>query len=112
MKYHKIKNVPLDVCTAEQKIAYNYAFSFRDQINRQISTCKSELQRSDVFTYYVFFVQDLIKNNDQIIKRYNIDAIICAFRAGIRGYINLPGAGIFTSYSDIGTCFPAAYLNK
>lgn len=27
VKYHKIRNVPLEVCSAEQKIAYNLAFN-------------------------------------------------------------------------------------
>lgn len=26
MKWHKIRNVPIDVCSAEQKVAYNMAF--------------------------------------------------------------------------------------
>jgi len=28
MKYHKIRNVPLKVCTAEAKIAYNLASTY------------------------------------------------------------------------------------
>lgn len=32
MKLHKIRNVPLDVCCAEQKVAYNMAFCIH--INR------------------------------------------------------------------------------
>ena len=27
MTYHKIRNVPLEVCTAEQMVAYNIAFA-------------------------------------------------------------------------------------
>ena len=27
MKYHKIRNIDIKTCTAEQKIAYNMAFS-------------------------------------------------------------------------------------
>ena len=35
MKYHKIKNIPLEVCTAEQKIAYNLASSYADLFIKQ-----------------------------------------------------------------------------
>lgn len=39
LKYHKIKNTPLDICTAEAVIAYNYAFSNGDLFKRRYSAC-------------------------------------------------------------------------
>ena len=34
MKMHKIRGVDKKICTAEQKIAYNYAFMYRDVMER------------------------------------------------------------------------------
>lgn len=34
MKMHKIRNVDKSVCTAEQKIAYNYAFVWRETLKK------------------------------------------------------------------------------
>lgn len=42
MKYHKIRNVSLNVCTAEAKIAYNIAFAYtwdyRDEYKKMLIT--------------------------------------------------------------------------
>lgn len=35
MKYHKINGVPLDECTAEQKIAYNLAFMYYENVLKE-----------------------------------------------------------------------------
>ena len=109
MEYHKIRGIPLDVCTAEQKIAYNLAFEI--SINgerkykeaRKISAiCADELLR------------DLIKGKfDSWMRhyggKYNDDAIHSCLLAGLAEYLIKPF--IATDYQSIGKAFPAYYLN-
>lgn len=108
MKYHKIRGIPLDVCTAEQKIAYNLAFEI--SINgeqkykeaRKISAiCADEL------------LHDLIKwKFDSWMRlyggKYNDDAIYACLLAGLAEYLIKPF--IATEYQSIGKAFPAYYL--
>lgn len=42
-------------------------------------------------------------------KRYDIDSIFCALRAGLHDYLT-GSAHVFTSYQDIGAAFPANYM--
>lgn len=39
MKYHKIRNVSLNVCTAEAKIAYNIAFAYTWDYRDEYKKC-------------------------------------------------------------------------
>lgn len=113
MKYHKIRNVPMDVCTAEQKLAYNVAFrchiSFGDKIRSVIDAGYPEMDIADLVfqardIMLNFLREDLEKHN----KKYDIDAVFCALNAGLRAYIEHPH--IYSNYEDIGKAFPAYYL--
>ena len=48
LKYHKIKNIPLEVCTAEQKIAYNLALSNIGIFEKSYNKCMTGIQKSSV----------------------------------------------------------------
>jgi len=103
MKYHKIKSVPLDVCTAEQKIAYNIAFSWRDC---WIHACGCK----DAAKYNAArLAQEAIASYKRNYpeSKYDIDAIFSALLNGIPAYIEQPF--IATSYEQIGRVFPALY---
>ena len=56
LKYHKIKNTPLDICTAEAVIAYNYAFSNGDLFKRRYSACNCHFQQTDIILEAVAFI--------------------------------------------------------
>ena len=46
MKLKKIRGVPLPVCSGEQKIAYNYAWRYKDILRRNYKTAGSEVGRA------------------------------------------------------------------
>lgn len=111
MKYHKIRNIPLDVCTIEQVVAYN--ISFRADINfgkRFAEALKiSETTARD-------FVAEIIRREVEYFpkmdnyspKKFNIDAIFCALNAGMFEYMKSPF--IANDYKQVGEAFPAEYL--
>lgn len=111
MKYHKIKNVPLEICTAEAKIAYNAAFSMRDIIKKAYDKCDCNFQRCTVILDGVHLIIDNIEKNTDITKKYDIDAIFCCLNAGLEKYINSKYS-ILTNYSEIGAIFASNYLNE
>lgn len=47
MTYHKIKNIPLTECTAEQKIAYNLAFMYYDNVLKEYNRLPMQFQKSE-----------------------------------------------------------------
>lgn len=109
LKYHKIKNTPLDICTAEAVIAYNYAFSNGDLFKRRYSACNCHFQQADIIREAVAFIVKQISNNDRVKTKYNVDTIFCCLNAGLEEYISKK-CPIFTNYEDIGKIFKSNYL--
>lgn len=106
MKMHKIKNVDKSVCTCEQKIAYNYAFSWRTQLEKIYKSDNVQFVKTEAYQRIINFVIDELKRNGTD-KKYNIDAIIHCFRNGIENYLN--GYSVIASYEEIGKTFPCLY---
>ena len=109
MQYHKIRGIPLDVCTAEQKIAYNLAFNAHIGIGdkyrqaRKISAiCADELLHDRLQIEWNEWKR-------QSNGKYNDDAIYSCLLAGLAEYLMNPF--IATDYESIGKAFPAHYLN-
>ena len=98
MKFHKIRGIEKSVCTAEQKIAYNYASADRDWILRS----NMELWQ------YLDDVAARAQKNAAISKKYDIDAIIHCLRQGLVNYLGAK-YHILTSYKEIGDMFPSLY---
>ncbi len=98
MKFHKIRGVAKSVCTAEQKIAYNCAWSNYDMIMRQGLTVDE----------YIASATRILQANENIIKKYDIDAIIHCLRQGIVNYCKSSNR-ILTSYEEVGKMFPSLY---
>lgn len=108
MKYHKIRNISMNICTCEQKIAYNLAFSHAHIFKNEYNRMPMQFQKSNVIHEAVKFCMKQWSYNEKTSK-YNIDAIFCALNAGLENYFknNCP---ILASYEDIGNAFPARYL--
>ena len=85
MKCHKIRGIDLKICTAEQKIAYNYAFMWVDCGKKIFNSNSPESVKSEELQNIIKSIIKSIKQNGTD-KTYNIDAIITAFRNGFRGY--------------------------
>lgn len=110
MKYHKIKNVPLSVCTAEQKIAYNLAFSWHEITKKNYNKMPCAFQKNEVIYHFIRTMIECYKSAyDYKPGKYDIDAIFCALNAGFEKYIN-SDYSILNSYEEIGKMFPAYYL--
>lgn len=99
MKYHKIRNVPLEICTAEQMIAYNIAFANYDWIRtRAFANWRDEIRT--ICGRYA---------KDPKFTRYDMDAVQSALLAGFEQYALCPF--IASDYEKIGKSFPALYLD-
>ena len=96
MTFRKIPNVEKDICTAEQMIAYNFAFRYRDFDGN-----------AELIDLIQVVVND-IKSNTKMMKRYDIDSIIHCFRNGYIEYRkNYPA--ILSDYKTIGKVFYSLY---
>ena len=96
MTFRKIPNVEKDVCTAEQKIAYNFAFRYRD------------FDGGKELVDLLHVVAADIKSNEKMMLRYDIDSIIHCLRNGYIEYRkNYPA--IITDYKTIGKVFYSLY---
>lgn len=108
LEYHKIRGIPKDICTAEQKIAYNLAFlahiSFQDQFDK-IKDYPTNVISDFIYQVRDFEIKRYQRDND---KKYNIDAIQSALSAGLLNYFKKPF--IASNYETIGKSFPAHYL--
>lgn len=112
MIYHKIKNVPMEVCTAEQKIAYNLAFSNYSWIKKYYDKAPTEICKSEIMSEGILKMLEYYKLSWGYKEgRYNEDAIFCCLNAGFRDYMN-GNIHIFGSYEEIGKAFPAHYLKS
>ena len=96
MTFRKIPNVEKDICTAEQKIAYNFAFRYRDFDGQK-----------ELFDLLQVVIAE-IKSNEKMMQRYDIDSIIHCLRNGYIDYRrNYPA--IITDYKTIGMIFYSLY---
>lgn len=106
MRMHKIHGVDKNICTAEQKIAYNYAFSHRNWLEKIYKSDSTEVVKSEAYQDVISLVIKCLKDNGTD-KRYNIDAIIHCFRNGIENYMKQ--YSILNSYKEIGKTFVCLY---
>lgn len=106
MKCHKIRGVDLKICTAEQKIAYNYAFMWVDCGKKIFNSDSPESVKSEELQNIINSVIESIKRSGTD-RTYNIDAIITAFRSGFREYCN--NFFIASDYETIGKAFLIQY---
>lgn len=108
LKCKKIRNVEKNICTCEQKIAYNFAFSNQPQLKKCFDSNMPTANKLDFLQEIItnIIIPDCTKWNDNL-KKYNVDAIVHAFRNGVQEY--LKGSIILTSYEDIGINFPILY---
>ena len=106
MKTRKIRGVPKKICCCEQKIAYNFAFARRDFL-QNARQCDDKA----VYEKTLKAVEKMILDNPDI-RKYNIDAVLYFFIAGIDKYLDIEGCGIFTSYEQIGNVFKKQEVKK
>ena len=113
LKYHKIKNVPLEVCTAEQKVAYNIAFAVHINYQDKYDKAKaiSSICADDVVRDIILMeVQNFKKGMEEGLYKghFDIDAIQACLNAGLVDYLD--HFFIAWEYEQIGKAFPAHYL--
>ena len=99
MKYklHKIKNVPLDICSCEQKIAYNLAFALIE-----IYRAEPKIARNATPEAFAVFAVNLHNAYGQFAK-YDKKAIKAALANGIDKYNE--NFFIASDYETIGNTF-------
>lgn len=112
MTYKKIKNVKKEVCTCEQKIAYNLAFAHAGLFAKEYNRLPMQFQKSELISAAIRKMIEWYKNGyDYTEGKYDIDSIFCALQAGLENYIK-NGCKVLWSYEEIGAAFPAHYLKK
>lgn len=115
MKYHKIRNIPLEVCTAEAKIAYNLAFLYATEYRNAYKKNASNALKivvSDLVSKAVNWCMRMWKDGNTYRTtpdKYDIDSIFCCLNAGMGNYFKSDYA-ILSSYEEIGKTFPSLYL--
>jgi len=99
----------MDICTAEQKIAYNIAFRLHVSYQDKYNALDSEFTKSDAVRK---MVERGMKNYRMAYGYrkdcYNEDAIFAALGAGLKNYLD-GKSHIKGSYEEIGKAFPAHY---
>ena len=114
MEYHKIPGIALEVCTAEQKIAYNLAFrahiTFADEWKKARETsgiCKHDFLHQ-IIDFQMKQWRTSLPTMGKAAQKYDTDAIRCCLNMGLSDYLD--HMFIATEYDQIGKAFPAAYL--
>lgn len=102
MKFHKVRGIDKSVCTAEQKIAYNYASSYSDIV------IKSGMKVQD---FLKLVLNNIERDHSDFKKKYNVDGIIYCLEQGIINYCESckSGHSILWEYKEIGKMFPSLY---
>lgn len=106
MKCTKIKNIDKSICTAEQKIAYNYAFMYADIGKQIINSDAPAFVKDGEMQKILNLVIESVKKDEKM-KRFNIDAIQVSFRQGFSNYCE--NFFIASTYESIGECFKIPY---
>jgi hypothetical protein len=111
MKLHKIPGVDKDVCTCEQKIAYNLAFRIHINYWNEWENAKDsgEAERElclDDLVIRAMLGYDALNAVAGTGKRYDRHAVKAALSAGLEKYLDR--FFIADSYEQIGRAFPAA----
>lgn len=106
LRCKKIYDIDKNICTCEQKIAYNYAFSWSDKGKQILNADTPEFVKAEAIESIIDFVKKDIASRDDM-KKYNHDAIIIAFRQGFKKYCK--NWFIAADYESIGKAFPIPY---
>lgn len=108
MKKHKIRNVDINICCCEQKIAYNYLFS-----HSNYSYLKDKFLKP-CFDYYTeraknldFIKRDLLRN-EAIKNKYDIDLIFHIILYNYNDYV-FSNNHILSTYNEIGKNLKIGY---
>lgn len=110
MKYHGIGGVKKTICTAEQKIAYNLAWRYKGLFIPKYNEAVWGVEKSIIIRDSVrFLVEQFAKNYPN--SKYDIDLIYCCLGAGLEEYYK-NGGKVLWSYEEIGSVFPALYLDE
>ena len=115
MKYHKIKDIPLEVCTAEAKIAYNLASTYTSEYKATYQKKAHLFPRIAVSDFIDEAVNKCLKmwvngyTYQTTPHKYDIDAIQCCLNAGMEDFFKSEHS-ILSSYEEIGNIFKSYYL--
>ena len=105
MNYHKIPCIEKNICTAEQKIAYNIAFKININHGEKFKQIPTAAEKSNaIYKLIKIYIQEFKNKN----LKYNIDAIQCCLNAGLQNFLEKPFIAL--NYEEVSTAFPAYYL--
>lgn len=103
-KFHKIRNVEKSVCTCEQKIAYNYAFSNYINFGDDYDNAKSEAEKRKIIIKCLNFNSDSLSRDEKIKCKYSIETIESILKNNLENYLNAK-KHIYSSYEEVGKMF-------
>ncbi len=102
IKAHKIGNVEKDVCSQEQKIAYNIAF--RCYINYSDEWENTKDRNGFLEDIINFYIECFNRNYAKTAKRLNMDTVKQALWSGLANYMDK--SFIACDYPEVGKAFP------
>lgn len=109
MKIHKIRNVDINVCSKEQKIAANLAWHYHSWLGRKFREFQgTEAEKCNAIADIRDRMIEDFKSNYST-KGLDMDAVFVALNQGLRAYIERPSAKIYADYAEIGRDFPIPY---
>lgn len=113
LKYNKINNIDLTICTAEQVTAYNIAFdlwaTYGKGFIKQLPQVTTSAAFDAIFELIRIGMKNYTSSDNYKPGQYNLDAINAALNAGLYNYF-VSKHHTITSYTAIGDMFPAYYL--
>lgn len=107
LKYKSIRGVAKNVCTAEQKIAYNIAWRLHLDHGDEYKHLEPGLDRFQACVRMIAEgLEEYALAYDYKPGQYNLEAIQAALEGGLQDYFD-GKYHILGSYEDIGRAFPA-----
>lgn len=115
MRYHKIKGVDLSTCTAEAKIAYNFASMRCGRYLPLYNKAETAAEKQQIIYLLTNSIIDELRYNiiSGIYKiKVDIDGVQCCLNYGLDEYMKQSTwhGKILTSYEEIGAIFKSQYL--
>ena len=104
--YHQINQIPIEVCSAEQKLAYNMTKKFYSLFRSQWNNAKDDLTRTKIAADIVTIAVDTIESTRSKSKeKYDMSEAVKIMYLNLFDYMENPKIIDPDSYAEIGKAF-------
>lgn len=104
--YHQIKSIPIDVCSAEQKLACNMMEKSYNLFKNRWNSAKDSVAKTRIAADIVSFAVDIVESSRSKAKeKYDMTEVIKIMYVSIFDYMNHPKTIDPKDYNEIGKIF-------